>query len=66
MRQTKLQTIYLTEEELKAAVKLYLSHIGKHELVKRLDGHIDMGWSAAELGSPHEFCVSIDGEILEE
>ena len=65
MRQTKLQTIYLTEEELKAAIKLYLSHIGKHELVKRLDGHIEMDWSLL-MKAPPEFYVSIDGEIPEE
>jgi|TARA_R100000049_G_C1926130_1_gene70578 hypothetical protein len=61
MRLTKLQTIYLTQEELKAAIKLYVAHIGRHELVKRLEEESEMCWDQ----KGEEFIVSLDGEVEE-
>ena len=64
MRLTSIQTIYLTQEELKAAIKLYLAHIGKHELVPRMDECLEFDWTNGKyLDKERELLISIDGEV---
>jgi hypothetical protein len=66
MRLTSIQTIYLTQEELKAAIKLYLAHIGKHELVPRMDESLEFDWTSRKhFDEEQEFLISIDGEVEE-
>ena len=66
MRLTAIQTIYLTKEELTAAIKLYLAHIGRHELVPRMDECLEFDWTSGKyFDEKQEFLISIDGEVEE-
>ena len=67
MRLTGIQTIYLTQEELKAAIKLYLAHIGRHDLVPRMDECLEFDWTGGGFFSKErELLISIDGEVPED
>jgi hypothetical protein len=72
MRLTAIQTIYLTKEELTAAIKLYLAHIGRHELVPRMDECLEFDWTNGRyfdkerellIDKERELLISIDGEV---
>ena len=66
MRLTNIQTIYLTQEELKAAIKLYLTQIGRHELVPRMDERLEFDWTQRDpFDKKRELLISIDGEVEE-
>ena len=67
MKVTSLKTVYLTEEELKAAIIAYLNSRGKQNLARHLIEHeCEMVWSQQEFAKKGQyFIVSMDGEFEE-
>ena len=67
MKETSLKTVYLTEEELKAAIIAYLNSRGRQDLARHLIEHeCEMVWSQRVFGKKEqEFIIAMVDEFEE-